>query len=257
MVALLLLLAWAGSGFGAGLFLGPAVQADVIDYDELHTGKRREAQYSSFWAMLPKFVAIPSAAIPIAVLATLGYVPNVEQTPQVVLAIKAIFALTPALCSALAFLFARRFSIDARTHAEILAGIVRHRRGEPALDPLTGRLLQPPNARAIDEASGWFLDHFSAGELRRVLRRGPATAVRDVWLAAAASLAVCGGCLLVVAAQVEILEVDPGALPVLAIVGAGFSFAVFVFHLLRLGAARGLARGAVPLDSVRAHLGSA
>ena len=30
-----LILAWAGSSFGARLFLGPAIQADVIDYDEL------------------------------------------------------------------------------------------------------------------------------------------------------------------------------------------------------------------------------
>jgi GPH family glycoside/pentoside/hexuronide:cation symporter len=72
---LLILIAWAGSSFGAGLFLGPAMQADVIDYDELHTGKRREAQYSAFWGMLPKFVAIPSAAIPIAILGSIGPTP--------------------------------------------------------------------------------------------------------------------------------------------------------------------------------------
>ena len=73
---LLVLICWAGIGFGAGLFLTPSMQADVIDYDELYTGKRREAQYTAFWSMLPKFVAIPSAAIPIAVLASLGYIPN-------------------------------------------------------------------------------------------------------------------------------------------------------------------------------------
>ena len=121
----LLLIAWSGSAFGAGLFLGPAIQADVIDYDELHTGKRREAQYSSFWAMLPKFVAIPSAAIPIAVLASLGYVPNVEQTPQVVLAIKAIFALLPALL--LGTRVRRRAALpDRRARARADPG--RHRR---------------------------------------------------------------------------------------------------------------------------------
>ena len=31
--------------------------------------------------MLPKFVAIPSAAIPIAILGSIGYVPNAVQTP--------------------------------------------------------------------------------------------------------------------------------------------------------------------------------
>jgi GPH family glycoside/pentoside/hexuronide:cation symporter len=253
-VALLVLLVWAGSGFGAGLFLGPAVQADVIDYDELHTGKRREAQYSAFWGMLPKFVAIPSAAIPISILGSLGYVPNAVQNPRVVLAIKAIFALTPALCSALAFLFARRFAIDAQAHAAILAGIVRHRRGESVVDPLTGAVLDPPRARAVDEATGWFLDHFSAGELRRALAQGGRRAVRDVRRSALAALAVCIGCIALVTTQVTSFEIDPGAVPVLAIVGAGFSFAVFVFHLLRLPAARELARGRVPPDLVRAHL---
>jgi hypothetical protein len=223
----------------------------------LHTGKRREAQYSAFWGMLPKFVAIPSAAIPIAILGTLGYVPNTMQNPQVVLAIRAIFALTPALCSTLAFLLARRFAIDARAHGEILAGIVRHREGQSAVDPLTGQLLAPPGQRAVDERTGWFLDHFSPGELRRVLRRGASGTVRDVWLAAAGALAVCAGCILIVATQVTSFEADPGALPVLAIVGAGFSFAVFVFHLLRLRAARDLARQTIPPEVVRAHLDAA
>ena len=75
----MVLICWAGIGFGAGLFLTPSMQADVIDYDELYTGKRREAQYTAFWSMLPKFIAIPSAAVPIAILASLGYIPNAMQ----------------------------------------------------------------------------------------------------------------------------------------------------------------------------------
>ena len=107
------------------------MQADVIDYDELYTGKRREAQYTAFWSMLPKFVAIPSAAIPIAVLASLGYIPNASAAPRVVFAIRAIFALAPATCSALSFLIARRYPITETIHSEILEGIevARARRG--------------------------------------------------------------------------------------------------------------------------------
>src|SRR4029077_2537244 len=100
---------WEGIGVGAGLFLTPSMQADVIDYDELYTGKRREAQYTAFWSMLPKFVAIQSAAFPMAILASLGYKANQVQVPAVVLAIRAIFALGPATCSTLSFLIARRF----------------------------------------------------------------------------------------------------------------------------------------------------
>jgi len=254
-IGLLILIAWAGSSFGAGLFLGPAMQADVIDYDELHTGKRREAQYSAFWAMLPKFVAIPSAAIPIAILGSIGYVPNAVQSPQVVLAIKAIFALTPALCSTLAFFIAWRFAIDEGVHRAILEGIAQHQRGENAVDPLTGDVVVPPNARAGGEETGWFLDHFSPRELSRFLQRGQRSIVRDVWRAAAMAMGVCLGAALLVASKVTSLEVDPGPIPVLAIVTSGFAFAVGVFHLLRVGAARQLAAGTISNDVVRAHLG--
>jgi len=250
----LLLLAYAGSAFGAGLFLGPAMQADVIDYDELHTGRRREAQYSAFWGMLPKFVAIPSAAIPIAILGSLGYVPNAEQPPAVVFAIRAIFALTPAFFSLLALFIAWRFPIDEAVHRQILEGIRCHARGETATDPLTGRRLPPPNRRAVDEETGWFLDHFSPGELRRTLRSGPERVIRDVWLAAAAAIAVCGGSVAIAASRVTSFEVDPGPVAVLAVVAAGFAFAVCVFHLLRLAPARQLAAGAVRRDVVQAHL---
>jgi hypothetical protein len=42
---------------------------------------------------------------------------------------------------------------------------------------------------------------------------------------------------------------------VLAVVATGFAFAVFLFHLIRLGPARRLAAGAISADIVRAHLG--
>ena len=57
---LYVILIWAGAGFGAGTFLPPAMQADVIDYDELYTGKRREAQYGALWGIATKFAVIPA-----------------------------------------------------------------------------------------------------------------------------------------------------------------------------------------------------
>jgi GPH family glycoside/pentoside/hexuronide:cation symporter len=231
------------------------MQADVIDYDELHTGKRREAQYAAFWAMLPKFVAIPSAALPIAILGAIGYVPNTAQAPQVVFAIRAIFALAPALFASLAFFIAWRFPIDEGVHRAILDGIACHARGECAVDPLTWETLPPPRARAVDEETGWFLDHFSHRELRRFLALGHPVVVRDVWSAAAASITVCAVAALVVAAGVTNLDVDPGPVPVLGVVAVGFAFSVFVFHLLRLGPARRLATGAVSPAVIQAHLG--
>lgn len=256
-IATLFLIIWSGASFGAGLFLGPSIQADVIDYDELHTGKRREAQYSAFWAMLPKFVAIPSAAIPIAVLATLGYRPNVDQTPEVVLAIRTIFALLPAFFSALAFVVAMRFPIDEQVHQKIRIGIAAHDRGESAIDPLTGERVLPPNQRAVDEDTGWFLDHFSRGELETYLARGGAALERRVALAAAIAFSVCVGACAFVAAHVKTLETDPGAPAVLAIVVSGFALAVTCYHLVRFWQSRRLARGGIAREVVTAWLDGA
>ncbi len=253
-LALLALISWSGSSFGAGLFLPPAIQADVCDYDELHTGKRREAQYLALWGLVPKFIVIPSASLPLALLAWLGYRPNLRQSEEVLFAIRAIFTLTPALFSVLAFLIAWRFPIDERVHREILAGISAHKRGESARDPLTGRVLAPPDERDVDEQTAWFLDYFSSGELARVLRRGARAVLGDVVRAALLALACAVGLGSLAAFDLFRAEGDPGPLAVLEIVIAGFAFTLFVFHLSRIGPALRLRRAPPDPATVRAHL---
>jgi glycoside/pentoside/hexuronide:cation symporter, GPH family len=254
-LGLLILICWAGASFGAGLFLGPAMQADVIDYDELYTGKRREAQYTAFWSILPKFVAIPSAALPFAVLATIGYVPNAVQTPEVLLTIRAIFALAPAFCAVLSFVIAWRYPITEEAHRAIRDGIKLHGQGSAAIDPMTGETVLPPDGRRVDDETGWFLDYFSPGELRRFLAQGPTAPLRDVWLAAAASMAVAIGAGLIALKDLRGIGSSPGAIASIAVVTSGFALAIFVFHLLRLGAARRLATGSIDSEMIRAHLG--
>jgi GPH family glycoside/pentoside/hexuronide:cation symporter len=94
--------AFVGMQSGAFFFLGPAMIADITDYDELRTGKRREAQYMAFMTFVPKFVAIPGASIPLAILGALGYVPNHVQSAEVQTAIRTMFALVPACFNAAA-----------------------------------------------------------------------------------------------------------------------------------------------------------
>jgi GPH family glycoside/pentoside/hexuronide:cation symporter len=250
----LVVIIWAGSSFGAGLFLPPAIQADVIDYDELHTGKRREAQYLALWGLVPKFIVIPSASLPLALLAWLGYQPNVAQSESVVLAIRSIFALTPAVFSIAAFFIAWRFPIDEIVHRAILAGVEAHRRGESVLDPLTGRTLAPPDERDVDEDTGWFLDYFSRGELKRVRRRGARGALGDVLRVAAIALALTIGLAFWVKSDLEATGGNPGPLAVFAIVIAGFAITLFVFHLSRIGPALRLRTEAISDATLDAHL---
>jgi len=250
----LALICLSGSSFGAGLFLPPAIQADVVDYDELYTGKRREAQYLAFWGLVPKFIIIPSSSIPLAVLASLGYRPNVAQTPEVLFALRAIFALTPASFSVLAYFVARRFPIDEKVHRAILEGIAAHKRGEPAFDPLTNRTVRPPKNRGVDEATGWFLDYFSPGELRRVLERGAGGALRDVVVAAGIALLVTVALAAWATNDVVATSGNPGALAVVAIVAASFSLMALVGQLSRVGPALRLRTANVAPETIRAHL---
>jgi GPH family glycoside/pentoside/hexuronide:cation symporter len=248
------LLAIAGLAFGGQLLLTPSIQADVIDYDELHTGRRREAQYGALWALLPKLVAIPGAAIPLAILGAMGYRPNVEQTPQVVFAIRVLFALVPAAFSTFAFMIAWRFPITERIHRQIQKGIDDHGRGEIARDPLSGARLSPPGLRDVDEETGWLLDHFSPGELRRALSGGVTRLRRDTVLAALAALGVCAACVALAAFRVGDLSREPGTLAVVAIALAGLALAVFLFHWIRMRVALGLRSEALQSADLRAHL---
>ncbi|HXZ86756.1 MAG TPA: MFS transporter, partial [Myxococcota bacterium] len=248
---------WAGIAFGAGFLLVPSMQADVIDYDELYTGKRREAQFTAFWAMVPKFVAIPGAALPIALLAMMGYVPNQEQTPQVLLGIRVIYALVPAAFAAMAFFLARLYPIDEKVHAAIREGVAAHARGESALDPLLGCVVPPPSARGVDPETAWFLDFFSPRELRAAVA-GNAASVRG---RVARKMAICAAlfaaALALCFATVGDLAHQPGLTPVFSVVGAGFALTGVCFHALRLAPAAKLASAAIDPALLSEHLGLA
>ena len=256
----LLLLAFTGLQFGAGFFIGPAMQADVIDYDELQTGKRREAQYGSFWAIATKLVVIPSAALPLAVIGAMGYVPNQTQSPDVILAIRIIFCFGPAVFSALSFLLAIRYPISEAIHRHILEGVRRHGRGEACVDPLTGELLPPPDGREVEEHTGWQLDYFSPAELRRyVLGEGrsllPSVLVKmGMWAGLAAAAAVLAVRWISVRGQ-DLNDVENLALT-MVVLGAGVGLAGTLYHLTRIRPAQQLHREPVPVEVVRRHLAS-
>ncbi len=248
------ILLWAGAGFGSGILLAPSMQADVIDYDELYSGRRREAQYGAIWGIATKFAVIPSASIPLAALAAVGFMPNRPQTEEVVWAIRLIDGIAPATMAALAMLLALRFPITESIHRAVLAGIEAHKRGESARDPLTGRLLPPPSERGLDEDTGWFLDHFSTGELRRALAAGARTLQRDAVRALGGALLICVLIIALAGASVDDWNVQPGAVAVVGVPFAGLALAAACFHALRVRAARRARREGLAAEDVNAHL---
>jgi GPH family glycoside/pentoside/hexuronide:cation symporter len=209
MMAAAIILVWAGCGFSAGLFLGPSMQADVIDYDELYTGRRREAQYGAMWSIMTKFAVIPSMSIPLAILASVGYEPNVVQTETVQFTIRAIFGIGPACTAFVAFCIAWFYPIDRRNHQRIWEGIRNHEKHEPATDPLTGEIVPPPTNRGVNEELGWYLDHFSLSELRQAGQTGPEGVIRKVLALALIALVLCCGFVFAIVNEVS-MDSKPG-----------------------------------------------
>jgi len=244
----------SGTQAMAGTFLVPAMAADVIDYDELRTGLRREAQYTSFWSVLPKLVSIPGYSVPLAVLAGVGYVPNAVQTADVQLTISFLYSLFPAAFFVAALLIITRYPISEEVHARIRDGIAAHARGDAATDPLTGAALPPHRLEAEDVGTAWFLDNFSVGELRTAVEAGPGAVLPKVYRAAGLALGVCVASTALAVSGVESLATEPNPLSVLAVVAGGLAFTAFLFHALRIRPAMRLARETLSPAALEAHL---
>ena len=110
---------------GCGAVVQPAIQADVIDYDELTTGDRKEGAYLAVWNLVRKCSASLCALIAGLVLQFAGFVPNEVQSEQTIGAIRAIFGLLPAACYLLGGLLFMRFAFNEAEHRAARAIIDR------------------------------------------------------------------------------------------------------------------------------------
>jgi GPH family glycoside/pentoside/hexuronide:cation symporter len=104
-----LVLVLGGIGFGNFLAIPPSMVADVIDYDEVQTGRRREANYFAIWAFVAKCGNAITGFAALQVLERVGYVPGVAQTGTVKLWMIWMFSIFPALFYALCAIALARF----------------------------------------------------------------------------------------------------------------------------------------------------
>lgn len=131
-----ILVVLSGVGFGATVALPSALQADVIDYDELMSGERREGRYIGAWSVAKKLAAALGVGIALSVLGVVGYEPNVPQTEGVVFTLRVLYALVPCLCNAAAFIIALAYPIDRDTHVAIRQAVEDRKQGKAFRDPL-------------------------------------------------------------------------------------------------------------------------
>lgn len=117
----------SGIGFGAGLALPSSIQADVIDYDELMSGQRREGRYIGLWSISKKMAAALGIGIGLLLLGSTGYQPNVEQDIKTVDMLRVLYALVPSICNGLSILIISFYPITEKYHAQIRSDIEKNR----------------------------------------------------------------------------------------------------------------------------------
>lgn len=126
----------SGIGFGATLAIPSAIQADVIDYDELLTGERREGQYIGLWSISKKLAAAVGIGAGLSILGMAGYTPNAEQPAEVLMTLRVLYALVPSICNVVAIAIAIAYPISGQVHGEIRRAIARRQAGLQVTNPL-------------------------------------------------------------------------------------------------------------------------
>lgn len=110
----------SGAMSGCAHTLGPSVLSDIIDEDDLHTGQRKEGAFFALYNLANKSAQGVTVMITGFVLSAVGFIPNVEQTFVVQVALCAILGLLPLVCFAAGALIFTRFDLRAEQHAAII-----------------------------------------------------------------------------------------------------------------------------------------
>ncbi len=116
-----LVVCFTGAAASCGSSLGPSVQADVIDYDELHTGERKEGAYFSAFTLLQKTSAGLMAMFTGFALSAAGFVPNEVQTEETRFWMRALIGLVPFGCFLVGMIVFSRYRLTESVHADIRA----------------------------------------------------------------------------------------------------------------------------------------
>jgi GPH family glycoside/pentoside/hexuronide:cation symporter len=120
--------AMAGFGVSAAHVLPTAMITDVLEVDELMSGKRQEGIYAGFSVFIRKLSTGLVLALVSFVLAWSGYQEGAEvQTPGAVTAIRLVISLLPALLLVVACVVAWFYPLTRERHAEISRELAQRR----------------------------------------------------------------------------------------------------------------------------------
>jgi GPH family glycoside/pentoside/hexuronide:cation symporter len=121
------MIAFIGAGFW--MIVG-SIGADVMDYDELENGRRREGSFTACQSWINKVGMAVGAAVSFFILDWVGFDSNVAlQTPHTIFMIRFLLAAIPIVGLVLAIVALMRFPLTQEKMAEI-RGQLEARRGK-------------------------------------------------------------------------------------------------------------------------------
>lgn len=103
--------------------LPSAIQADVVDDDELLSGPHRRGPYIGVGSVACTLAAAIGVGLALPIFGRAGYVAQVPLTPEVLLTLRARYALVPSLRNLLGFAIALASPTLRARHAAIREGI--------------------------------------------------------------------------------------------------------------------------------------
>lgn len=122
-------------GAAAGYLSFWSTLPDTVEFGQWRTGVRSESLVFGLMSFAQKVSFGLAAALLGVLLGSIGYTPNVEQSPTTLSGLKFIMTALPAMFLAAAFLLVRAYPIDAKLHGRI--GRVLERRERRAAKGMT------------------------------------------------------------------------------------------------------------------------
>lgn len=117
----------SGLGLGADLALPPAMQADVVDLDELESGEQRAGLFFAAWTMAQKAGNALAVGIAFPLLGWAGFNAQGANTATALAALIALYCAAPIALKLAAVALMWRFPLDAAAQAGIRARIEARR----------------------------------------------------------------------------------------------------------------------------------
>lgn len=103
-----------GMGLGADLVLPPALQADVIDFDELRSGQSRAGLFFALWSMSTKLALAAAVGLAFPALEALGFSTDGENSLSALRSLAVIYAGVPVVLKLIAIAVIWTFPITQK-----------------------------------------------------------------------------------------------------------------------------------------------